>query len=67
MHGVPTTIASFWAVEDESTSILMTEFYEQLLQGKSKARALQLAMLKTKETYPDPGYWAPFALFGQAN
>jgi CHAT domain-containing protein len=41
--GVRATIASLWSVSDGGTHALMSEFYRQLLEGKNKAEALQLA------------------------
>jgi filamentous hemagglutinin family protein len=49
LGGVKSAMGSLWAVSDEGTLGLMTEFYEQLKQAPIKAEALrqaQLAMLK---------------------
>jgi CHAT domain-containing protein len=60
-------IATLWFVDDEATSIAMSEFYQQLLKpGMSKAKALQetqKTLLKIKR-YWHPSYWAPFLLIG---
>lgn len=65
--GARSTIATLWAVRDESTALLMTEFYKYLNQpGNAKADALrqaQLALLDTPE-YNHPFYWAPVVLVG---
>ncbi len=37
--GAPTVITSLWSVDDESTNILMKEFYKNLKQGEVPGRA----------------------------
>lgn len=65
--GTPSVIVSLWAVPDNPTEELMTEFYRQLKQTGDKAQALRTAMLKLKEKYPDsPRKWAAFTLIGEA-
>ena len=44
----------------------MSEFYNQLAQGQTKAQALRQAMLITMQTRPDPKDWAAFTLIGNA-
>ncbi|MEM8612319.1 MAG: CHAT domain-containing protein, partial [Cyanobacteria bacterium P01_H01_bin.105] len=66
--GARSTLATLWQVNDESTSTLMVEFYQQLTAnpGMSKAaalRAAQLSLLKQPQ-YQQPFYWAPFVLVG---
>lgn len=39
--GVQTMMMSLWDVNDEATGMLMTTFYQGLLQGKSKQQALR--------------------------
>jgi tetratricopeptide (TPR) repeat protein len=65
--GVPSVIVSLWAVPDEPTQVLMTEFYRQLQQHGDKSQALRQAMLHTMQQYPNPGDWAGFVLIGSAN
>lgn len=66
--GARSALATLWFVDDEATSIIMTEFYRQLLQTPriSKAKALQNAQKKliAQERYWHPAYWAPFLLIG---
>jgi CHAT domain-containing protein/tetratricopeptide (TPR) repeat protein len=63
--GTPTVIASLWRVDDEATSVLMTEFYTHLLKGMGKAEALQAAQRMTRKKFPHPYYWAAFVLTGE--
>jgi CHAT domain-containing protein/tetratricopeptide (TPR) repeat protein len=65
--GARSTIASLWSVNDQSTAMLMTQFYQTLInQAQPRAEALrraQLALLKTPE-YQLPLFWAPYVLIG---
>jgi len=67
--GARSIIVSYWSVADESTALLMTEFYRILLQqpGLSTRLALQQAKQKliNETPYSAPFYWAPFVLIGQ--
>lgn len=60
--GVGTIIMSLWKVADEPTCLLMTHFYEELLNGKERHEALKIAQNKVREIYPDPYYWAAFVI-----
>lgn len=65
--GALSTLASLWSVNDQSTALLMTQFYQVLGdRPRSKAEALrqaQLALLRNPE-YQHPYYWAAFVLVG---
>lgn len=63
--GVPSLLVSLWQVPDQSTADLMVAFYQALSTGESKAQALRTAMLKTRDTYPNPLAWAGFTLVGE--
>ena len=64
--GVQTIVMSLWEVADEATQILMTAFYDKLLQGQSKRDAFHNAQqhLRTVENgrYNEPQFWAAFIL-----
>ena len=62
--GVQTLIMSLWKVDDQATSLMMTEFYRNLLSGKTKREAFNMAQkaIKIKEKYEDPYYWAAFIM-----
>lgn len=60
--GAQTIVMSLWKVPDESTSILMTQFYKGLMSGTERHQALKDAMNYVKTLYPDPYYWAGFIM-----
>lgn len=62
--GVHTLLMSLKSVYDESTALLMVEFYKGLSKGLSKREALVEAqkMLRSQEKYNKGEYWAPFIL-----
>ena len=65
--GAESVTVSLWQVSDESTQLLMEEYYRNLIAGKSKAEALAAArsFVFTKDKrYANPFYWAPFVLIG---
>jgi CHAT domain-containing protein len=67
--GARSTIATLWSVKDESTALLMTNFYKELSQYQGKInkaevlRKAQISLLKS-EQFAHPFYWAPFVLVG---
>lgn len=65
--GTPSVLVSLWSVSDVSTSILMGEFYKNLIKNKlSKTDALRKAQLTliADQKYSHPFHWAPFVLIG---
>jgi CHAT domain-containing protein len=71
--GARSTLASLWYVSDEATSLLMSQFYQELVSDDetlqrrhTKAEALsnaQRVMIKS-EQFSHPYYWAAFTLVG---
>ena len=65
--GAGGTVASLWSVSDESTAILMEDFYTRMLGKKKPAgealNEARLALIKTKE-FSHPFYWSPFVVIG---
>ncbi|WP_241993404.1 CHAT domain-containing protein [Trichormus variabilis] len=65
--GARSTVGTLWQVNDESTSMLISEFYRQLAKSKvSKAEALrnaQLLLLKNRK-FQNPYFWSAFVLIG---
>lgn len=64
--GVPTIVVSQWRVDDDSTALLMSRFYEELAatEGRGKLRAFTKARSALRAMYPDPWFWAPFVMMG---
>jgi CHAT domain-containing protein len=69
--GVPTTVASQWKVDSETTMSLMIDFHRRLTMRtanarQSKAEALRQASLGLlrNERYRHPFYWAGFVMIG---
>jgi len=65
--GAGGVVASLWAVSDESTSDLMTEFYRFMLNKKRPAgnalREARLALIDGGR-FAHPFYWSPFIVIG---
>ena len=63
--GARSTLASLWAVEDESTAQLASQFYQELQNNQlNKAKALQQAQIKLLNNNKPPLVWAPYVLVG---
>jgi CHAT domain-containing protein len=65
--GVPSVLVSLWAVDDNSTRVLMSDFYRQRQSNPNKAQALRQAMLNTMKQYPNPRDWAAFTIVGESD
>ncbi len=69
--GSKNIIVSLWKVADNSTSILMTDFYDNLLKQKGRERSFSMAISEAKrkmihsKKYAHPFYWSPFVLVGR--
>jgi len=65
--GARSALATLWYINDQASSILVADFYEDLKEpGISKAKALQQTQLKLLKDrrYEHPSYWSPFLLIG---
>lgn len=60
--GARAVLVTLWQVDEQSTRLLMAEFYRGLLTGLSAPAALRQAQLRIRREYADPFYWAPFIL-----
>jgi CHAT domain-containing protein len=68
--GASRVALSLWNVSDEGTSVLMQEFYKQMLQeNKNPTQALRDAQRKlwANPDWRNPYYWAAFTLQGEWN
>jgi len=64
--GADTVVSSLWKVSDETTAMLMQEFYKRLHGGLAPAAALRESELAVREKYKHPFYWAPFVVTGRS-
>lgn len=65
--GSHSVVVSLWPVHDESTAILMNNFYKFMMNGYTKAQAMQkakIALIHSKDWKKNPFYWGPFVLIG---
>lgn len=65
--GARSTMASLWAVDDEATVMLMTNFYQELRKtNMTKAEALRIAQQKVlkERKFSHPYFWSAFILIG---
>ena len=68
--GASRVALSLWQVDDKGTSVLMQEFYKQMLQeNKTPSEALRAAQRKlwANPDWRNPHYWAAFTLQGEWN
>jgi CHAT domain-containing protein len=66
--GARSAFATLWFVDDEASTLVVGDFYQDLhdVPGISKARALQAAQIKvlSDPRYDHPCYWAPYLIIG---
>jgi CHAT domain-containing protein len=69
--GAKSVLMSLWLANDQSTAIIMKNFYQQLKNGKSKDEALRLAKLayidQADPLQAHPYFWAGMIANGQMN
>ena len=72
--GAKSIVMSLWKVNDEATQLLMTEFYKNLMNGKTKSESLKEAQRYLRDYEQDgekifssPLYWASFILLDGLN
>jgi CHAT domain-containing protein len=65
--GAKSVLMSLWKVDDEATSILMSNFYKYWIESGDKREAFRKAQLALKEDskFSDPRYWGAFIMIGQ--
>lgn len=66
--GAPSLVMTLWPINDRATSVLVSEFYDQLADGQSKDEAMRNAKLtylqKAKHLTAHPFFWASFINLG---
>jgi CHAT domain-containing protein len=64
--GATTVVSAMWDVDDRATADLMIDFYQNLMHGRSKSEALQMAKVKMiGSAASQPYYWAAFEMSGE--
>jgi len=63
--GTPTLIVTQWSIDDQATSFLMSEFYQEYRRTGRKAISLRHAQLQTLAQFAAPFYWAAFVVVGE--
>ncbi|OQY05885.1 MAG: hypothetical protein B6I20_00325 [Bacteroidetes bacterium 4572_117] len=68
LAGALSVVHTLWRISDESSAVIMHDFYKYLSAGKSKSEALQLAKINYIENSSpelvNPKYWSGFVLLG---
>lgn len=64
--GARSALASLWFINDQASSDLVTQFYENLKNPVSKVEALRQAQIKLLKgpRHRHASYWAPFLMIG---
>ena len=64
--GARSALSTLWRADDRATTLLMSQFYQQLTLGSTKADALRKAQLSLleEEGYFAPYYWGTYVLIG---
>jgi CHAT domain-containing protein len=65
--GARSTLATLWSVNDDATSALMRQFYQELAKSSvTKAEAIRRAQQSILQdpNWQHPYYWAPYVLVG---
>ena len=61
--GAHTILMSLWSVSDKATGIMMTNFYNALINGSNRHDALRYAQQQVRNAgFNDPYYWAAFIM-----
>jgi CHAT domain-containing protein len=61
--GSPSVVTTLWEINDQATSLLMLDFYKNLMT-RNKSEALRISQINLMKKYPHPFYWSPFILSG---
>ncbi|HNJ73284.1 MAG TPA: CHAT domain-containing protein, partial [bacterium] len=66
--GCPSVVMSLWSIDDKATSVIITDFYKKLAQGKTKDVALRDAKLNMIQSgdpvLSNPYYWSGLVVIG---
>lgn len=66
LAGSNVILYALWSIDDESTALLMTNFYKNIADGYALIKALELAKQSirshTEKGWDNPNYWSSFVL-----
>jgi CHAT domain-containing protein/Flp pilus assembly protein TadD len=62
--GSRSIVNSLWTVNDETTMLLMTNFYREWMKTNDKKKAFRTAQSLVRQKYPNPYYWGAFVMIG---
>jgi CHAT domain-containing protein len=65
--GAESVVAALWDLEDQTTALLMTNFYKNLSMHERKGEALRSAQLDILAAGLPPYYWASVEVLGDAS
>lgn len=61
--GTQTILMSLWSVDDRATQMMMTSFYQVLMQGNTRHEAFKQAQERVRTAgFTSPFYWASFIM-----
>ncbi len=63
--GADNLIMSLWKVNDATTQLLMSTFYNEWFSGKTQTDAFNAAIQTVKKDYANPYYWGAFVMLGK--
>ncbi|HCX24324.1 MAG: hypothetical protein CMB80_13570 [Flammeovirgaceae bacterium] len=63
--GADNLVMSLWKVNDQTTQLLMTGFYQNWFSGQSKLDAFNNAISAVRAEYKEPYYWGAFVILGK--
>ncbi len=71
LAGASSVVRTAWEVNDETSAVIMTRFYNHLSSGKKKDEALRLSKLDYLKEIPPafagPYYWAAYEIMGNTD
>ena len=63
--GAQNLIMSLWKVNDATTQLLMSTFYNEWFSGHTRTEAFNSAIATVKKDYPHPYFWGAFVMLGK--
>ncbi len=63
--GAKNLIMSLWKVNDATTQLLMSTFYNEWFSGKTRTEAFNQAIQTVKNDFPNPYFWGAFVMLGK--